>query len=55
MYHAAEFEEINRKLDDWEYEYIVDYFFKLGLENGFIQDYSSATSEYTPEFDLGGV
>lgn len=55
MYHAAEFEEINRKLDDWEYEYIVDYFFKLGLENGFMQDYSSATSEYTPEFDLGGV
>jgi putative pyruvate formate lyase activating enzyme len=55
MYHAAEFEEINRKLDDWEYEYIVDYFFKLGLEYGFMQDYSSATSEYTPDFDLSGV
>lgn len=55
MYHALEFEEINRKLDDWEYEYIVDYFFKLGLENGFVQDYSSATEEYTPDFDLSGV
>lgn len=55
MYSAAKFEEINRKLDDWEYEYIVDYFFKLGLENGFVQDYSSATAEYTPAFDLSGV
>lgn len=55
MHRAAEFEEINRKLDDWEYEYVVDYFFKLGLENGFVQDYSSATTEYTPDFDLSGV
>jgi putative pyruvate formate lyase activating enzyme len=55
MYKAAEYEEINRKLDDWEYEYIVDFFFKLGLENGFVQDYSSATADYVPDFDLSGV
>lgn len=55
MYKASEFEEINRKLDDWEYEYIVDSFFKLGLENGFMQDYSSATTDYVPNFDLTGV
>lgn len=55
MYRACEFEELNRKLDDWEYEYIVGFFFKLGLENGFIQDYSSATTDYVPNFDLTGV
>ncbi len=55
MYQAAEYEEINRKLEDWEYEYIIDFFFKLGLENGFTQDYSSATTDYVPSFDLSGV
>jgi putative pyruvate formate lyase activating enzyme len=55
MYKANQYEEINRKLDDWEYEYIVAFFFKLGLENGFVQDYSSATTEYVPNFDLSGT
>jgi putative pyruvate formate lyase activating enzyme len=55
MYKANSYEEINRKLDDWEYEYIVDFFFKLGLENGFVQDYSSATTDYVPNFDLRGI
>lgn len=55
MHRANMYEEINRKLDDWEYEYIVDFFFKLGLENGFVQDYSSATTDYVPNFDLTGV
>ncbi|MGB7605755.1 MAG: radical SAM protein [Lutisporaceae bacterium] len=55
MYNAEKHEEINRKLDDWEYEYIIDYFFKLGLENGFVQDFSSAVTDYVPSFDLTGV
>jgi putative pyruvate formate lyase activating enzyme len=55
MFKAIEYEEINRKLDDWEYEYIIAFFFKLGLENGFVQDYSSATADYVPDFDLLGV
>ncbi len=55
MYNADKHEEINRKLDDWEYEYIIDYFFKLGLENGFVQDFSSAVTDYVPNFDLNGV
>lgn len=55
MYKANLYEEINRKLDDWEYEYIIAFFFKLGLENGFVQDYSSATMDYVPSFDLSGV
>ena len=55
MYNANQFEEINRKLDEWEYEYIIAFFFKLGLKNGYMQDYSSATTEYVPSFDLSGV
>lgn len=55
MHKAKQYEEINRTLDDWEYEYIVDFFLKLGLENGYMQEYSSASTEYVPNFDLSGV
>ncbi|MDF2591064.1 MAG: Radical domain protein [Clostridia bacterium] len=55
MYKANQFEEINRKLDEWEYDYIVAVFLRLGLENGFVQDFSSATTDYVPNFDLSGI
>jgi len=55
MFNAGKYDEINRKLDEWEYDLVIDYFFKLGLENGFIQEHSSATDEFTPEFDLEGI
>lgn len=55
MYGACEHEEINRRLEDWEYDLVIDYFFKTGLENGFIQEHSSATEDYTPDFDLSGI
>jgi len=55
MFNAGKYEEINRKLDEWEYDLIIDYFFKIGLENGFVQEHSSATSDYVPDFDLSGI
>lgn len=55
MFNAGKFEEINRKLDEWEYDLIIDYFFKIGLENGFVQEHSSATDDYVPDFDLSGI
>lgn len=55
MFNADKYEEINRKLDEWEYDMIIDYFFKIGLENGFIQEQSSAESSYIPDFDLKGI
>ncbi|KUO74077.1 MAG: radical SAM protein [Clostridia bacterium BRH_c25] len=55
MFNAGKHEEINRKLEGWEYDLIIDYFFKLGLENGFVQEHSSATGDYVPDFDLSGI
>ncbi len=55
MFDASRFEEINRKLEDWEYDMVIDYFFEIGLENGFVQEPESADSCYTPDFDLLGV
>jgi putative pyruvate formate lyase activating enzyme len=55
MFNACKYEEINRKLEEWEYDLIIDYFFKIGLENGFVQELESANSNYTPDFDLLGL
>lgn len=55
MYKACKYEEINRRLEDWEYELVIDYFFKIGLENGFVQEHSSAADDYVPDFDLAGI
>ena len=34
---------------------IADYLYESGIEDGFMQELSSAKEEYTPEFDLTGV
>lgn len=46
---------INRRLEQSEYEILVDYAWKEGLVNGYVQDYSSAAEEYVPDFNLEGV
>jgi len=55
VYKAKFIENLNRGITEKEYEEIIDYFFDIGLENGFVQDHSSATSDYTPIFDLTGI
>jgi len=46
---------IGLKLEDWEYDLIIHYFFKIGLEFGYIQEHSSAAVNYVPAFNLSGV
>ncbi|MBQ2413204.1 MAG: radical SAM protein, partial [Anaerotignum sp.] len=55
MHQAKEIKALSRKLTTFEYDKVVDHFFEIGLKNGFMQKRSSATSEYTPAFDLSGV
>lgn len=55
MHKAREIKALSRKLTTFEYDKVVDHFFEIGLKNGFMQKRSSATSEYTPIFDLSGV
>ena len=47
--------EINRKITRREYDRVLNHFFKLGFENGYVQERESASSEYIPEFDLEGL
>ena len=44
------FLQLNRKLYKHEYESVLQYFFNVGLKNGFMQDATSATVDYLPEF-----
>ena len=48
-------DELHRRLTQEEYDEIADYLYESGIENGFMQELSSAKEEYTPPFDLTGV
>ena len=54
-YRAANYPEINRKLMSMEYTKVIDYFFEIGLKNGYMQQKTSADSKFTPIFDLSGL
>lgn len=47
--------ELNRRITSYEYQKVVDAALELGLEQGFMQEKSSAKEEYTPPFDLEGL
>lgn len=47
-----EYDELNRRLTQKEYDEVFHHFQKIGLHNGFIQDVESAIEDYVPSFDL---
>ncbi len=55
MHMCTSYPEINRKLKRLEYKRVVTHALSLGLENGFIQEFSSATTDEIPKFDFTGV
>lgn len=48
-------DELYRRLTKEEYDEIADYLFESGIEDGFMQELSSAKEEYIPPFNLEGV
>ena len=48
-------DELERRLTQEEYDRVVDHLMDLGLEDGFVQELSSADEKYIPGFDLTGV
>lgn len=48
-------DQLDRPLNQGEYDAVVDHLFSLGLEDGFVQDLSSSDEKYIPAFDLTGV
>lgn len=49
-YRALEIEEINRKLNEEEFEQIENYIYKLNLKNGYIQYLGENEEQYVPNF-----
>ena len=49
-YDAVNYLEINRKITPLEYKRVINHAIKLGLNNSYSQDLSSADSKYTPKF-----
>jgi len=47
--HVNDFPEINRKITEDEYDRVFDYQIKLGLKNGFAQQFDSAEN-FVPDF-----
>lgn len=43
--------QLNRRLYKHEYDSVLQYFFNVGLKNGFMQDVESACKDYVPLFD----
>ncbi len=55
-YYAAEkYPEINRPITRREYEKVVNHLYKLGLEEGYVQERQSADTQFIPDFNLEGV
>jgi len=54
VHRSHELPGMNRRLEPGEYEEVLEHFHKLGLE-GFTQQLSSATRDYTPTFDGKGL
>ena len=55
FHRSEEFPEIHRRLTEEEYDAVLDILDELEIENGFCQELSSASEEYTPSFRLEGV
>jgi Uncharacterized Fe-S protein PflX, homolog of pyruvate formate lyase activating proteins len=49
-YKAERFHEINRKLTRFEYERVLEHFYSLGMDNGYMQERESASDDFIPEF-----
>ncbi len=54
-YRAHELEGMNRRLLPAEYQEVYQHFLELGFEQGFCQQLTSATPDFTPEFKGEGV
>lgn len=46
---------LQNRISEEEYNKALDYLYLVGMENVYVQDFTSAQKEYTPPFDLNGV
>lgn len=52
---SCDYPNLQKTVSREEYDKAVDYMYLTGLENGYVQDFTSADKNFTPPFDLSGV
>ncbi len=52
---SCEVPQLQKRISEEEYNSAVDYIYLCGMENVYVQDFSSAEKDFTPPFDLTGV
>ena len=55
MGRAKTMPPLDRCITQEEYDAVLSYLYLLELDNGYTQDFSAATAEYIPDFDLEGL
>ena len=53
--HVAQIPELNRKVTSEEYDKVINFALRIGIENAFIQEGETAQESFIPAFDLEGV
>ena len=53
--HVADIPELNRKVTDAEYERVLTFAKRLGIQNGFYQEGNTAEESFIPAFDGEGL
>jgi len=53
--HVADIPELNRRVTPAEYQRVIDYCLRLGMENVYIQEGDVAQESFIPPFDLSGL
>ena len=48
-------DELSRPLDEDEYERVIDFAYKIGIKNAYIQEAGAAKESFIPKFDFEGV
>ena len=55
MGRAKKLPPFDRRITQDEYDAVLSYLYLLELDNGYTQDFSAASADYIPEFDLEGL
>ena len=55
MGHAKQMPPFDRRITQDEYDAVLSYLYLLELDNGYTQDFSAASADYIPEFNLEGL
>ena len=55
MGRAKKLPPFDRRITQDEYDAVLSYLYLLELDNGYTQDFSAASADYIPEFNLEGL